>query len=181
MAVIEQLTSTVVYQNKWLTVKEDTVVRPSGAEGIFGVVEKPDFAVIVPIVDGSLVLVEQYRYPLGRYSLELPQGACEAKPNMSPEALARQELQEETGYVATQMLHIGKQALAVGFCDQWYNIYVARDLEQQQQNLDPEEEGLRVRHLPISDVDAHIASGKIIDATSTTAYCLAKFKGLLTA
>lgn len=179
MTDIKQLSSEVVYQNKWLTVREDKIARPSGAQGIYGVVEKPDFAIIIPVIDDQLVLVEQYRYPLDCYSLELPQGACESQPNIYPEQLARQELQEETGYIAEHIQHIGKQALAVGFCDQWYNIYLATGLQQKERSLDPEEEGLQVRHVAISEFETLLASGKIIDATTTNAYCLAKFKGLI--
>ncbi len=55
-----------VYRNAWMTVGEDTVRRGDGSEGIYGVVDKPDFALIIPQDAGDLWLVEQYRYPVGR-------------------------------------------------------------------------------------------------------------------
>jgi ADP-ribose pyrophosphatase len=66
MSEIKTLESKVVYENKWMRVKEDRIRRASGAEGIFGVVEKPDFVVIIPISNGCVHLVEQYRYRYGR-------------------------------------------------------------------------------------------------------------------
>ena len=64
MAEIETLSTRVVYKNKWMTVREDRIRRLSGAEGIYGVVDKPDFVVILPVQDGLIHLVEQYRYPV---------------------------------------------------------------------------------------------------------------------
>jgi len=58
---IRTIGSRVVYRNRWMTVREDTIEHPNGAPGIYSVVEKPDFALIIPIEDGHLYLVEQYR------------------------------------------------------------------------------------------------------------------------
>ncbi len=177
MPEIKQLASNIVYQNKWMRVREDKIERPSGAKGIYSVVEKPDFAIIIPVIDNQLVLVEQFRYPIQKRSLEFPQGACESQPNIKPEDLARLELKEETGFTAKQITHIGKQALAIGFSDQFYNIFFATDLQHGETELDPEEEGLTTHHVSFDEFEAMIENGDILDATTTTAYCLAKFKG----
>jgi ADP-ribose pyrophosphatase len=72
-ADIETVGTTVVYENRWMRVREDTIRRRDGSSGIYSVVEKPDFVVIAPVEDnGRLHLVEQFRYPVrGRY-WELP-------------------------------------------------------------------------------------------------------------
>ena len=90
--------SKVVYRNRWMTVREDETLRFDGRRGIFGVVAKPDFALIVPYSNnGGFYLVEQYRYPVrGRY-WEFPQGSWDGQPDADPVALAAGELQEETG------------------------------------------------------------------------------------
>ena len=72
---IEQTETKIVYRNKWMTVREDKVVRADGSTGIFGVVEKPDFAVIAALGPSGLYLVEQYRYPVEGRFWELPQGS----------------------------------------------------------------------------------------------------------
>lgn len=63
MAEIKQLDSKIVYQNKWMSVREDRILRPSGAEGIYGVVYKPDFVAILPIDNGVIHLVHQFLIP----------------------------------------------------------------------------------------------------------------------
>ena len=87
---IETTSARLVYENRWMRVREDTIRRPDGSSGIYGVVEKPDFVVIVPVDDdGRLHLVEQYRYPVkGRY-WELPQGSWEQASGAEPLEMAR--------------------------------------------------------------------------------------------
>ena len=57
--------TSVVYENRWMRVREDTIRRRDGSDGLYGVVEKPDFVVIVPLNGDRLHLVEQFRYPVG--------------------------------------------------------------------------------------------------------------------
>jgi ADP-ribose pyrophosphatase len=76
---IETISSREVYRNRWMTVREDAIRRQDGSSGIYGVVHKPDFSLIIPYENGAFHLVEQYRYPVkGRY-LEFPQGTWEDK------------------------------------------------------------------------------------------------------
>jgi len=97
---IETIDTRVAYENKWMTVREDKVRRASGAEGIYGVVDKPDFVAIIPIHQSHIHLVEQYRYPVeGRY-WEIPQGSWEENPKADKSIVAAGELKEETGLVA---------------------------------------------------------------------------------
>ncbi len=72
---IEQIDTRVVYKNRWMTVREERVRRPDGSDGLFGIVDKPDYSLIVPFDGQKFHLVEQYRYPVaGRY-WEFPQGS----------------------------------------------------------------------------------------------------------
>lgn len=179
MADIETLDSKVVYQNKWLTVREDKIRRRSGNEGIYGVVEKPDFAIILPIENDVVYMVEQYRYTIGERQLEFPQGAWEANPDADPAELAVGELKEETGLSATQMIYVGFQYLAYGFCNQGYHIYVAKGLSQGEQKLDVEEEDLRIVPLALNELRERILTGEIKDASTCNAFGLATLKGLI--
>ena len=72
---IETVGTTVVYKNRWMTLREDAIVRSDGSTGRYSVVEKPDFAVIAAVADGEIYLVEQYRYALQQRCWELPQGS----------------------------------------------------------------------------------------------------------
>ncbi|MFQ3235384.1 MAG: ADP-ribose pyrophosphatase [Paraglaciecola sp.] len=176
---IQTLASKVIYENKWMRLREDKIRRSSGSEGIYGVVEKPDFVVILPIDDGYVHLVEQYRYPIKKRCWELPQGAWEQNPKADHALLAAGELREETGLVANKMQYLGEQYLAYGFCDQKYHIYFATDLTFAGIDLDTEEEGLITKKVSLNCFENMILSGEIKDASSVNAYGLAKLKGML--
>jgi ADP-ribose pyrophosphatase len=175
---IEITGSTVVYQNRWMTVREDTIVRANGSRGIYGVVEKPDFAVIAAIDGNQLYLVEQYRYPVkGRY-WELPQGAWE-KQDVDPLVLAIAELREETGLVAGSMIHAGHLFPAYGYATQGFNVYLATQLEQLDSQLDAEEAGLVAKPFDVAFVEKMMRDGVIKDAATVAALGLLRLKGLL--
>ncbi len=164
--------STVVYSNRWMTVREEQTLRHDGAEGVFGLVQKPDYALVVPYADGGFHLVEQYRYAVkGRY-WEFPQGSWEEKPDADPLALARGELAEETGLTAGAMTPLGHLFEAYGYCDQGVHIILATDLTPGETDLDEEEAGLVSRWFSEAEVWQLIAEGRFKDAPSVAALCL---------
>ncbi|RDV24577.1 NUDIX hydrolase [Alteromonas aestuariivivens] len=171
--------SKVVYQNRWLTLREDGIERDSGATGIYTVVDKPDFVVVIPLDGETVYLVEQFRYPVGERQMEFPQGAWEDNPDADPLELAKGELQEETGFLASEWHYVGFQYLAYGFCKQGYHIYVAKGLTMTQTSLEPEEEGLVTKSMPLADFENLILSGDIKDATTCNAFGLARLKKLI--
>ncbi|PSW12255.1 ADP-ribose pyrophosphatase [Photobacterium rosenbergii] len=179
MKEITTLDSKVVYQNKWMTVREDKIKRQSGNSGIYSVVEKADFVIVLPIEDEHIYLVEQYRYPLEKRCLELPQGSWEEEPNADPAELDAGELREETGLVAKQLTYVGFQHLATGYSSQGYHIFLATGLEHTETDLDDEEEGLISQKVSLKEFEAMIIDGTITDASSVNAYGLAKLKQLI--
>lgn len=179
-AEIRTLGSETVYRNRWMIVREDGILRRDGSEGIYGVVEKPDFVVILPIeTDGSIHLVEQYRYPVGARFWELPQGAREDDPSADPIEVARGELREETGLIAGQIEYVGHLFQAYGYATQGYHIFLARGLTHGGMQLDHEEQGLITQKFQARAVVEMIASGKIKDATTIAALGLLQLKGLM--
>lgn len=175
---VKTLSSKIVYANRWMTVREDAIERADGSPGIYGVVEKPDFAVVAAIQDGKVHLVEQYRYPLGRRFLELPQGSWPSGGGTA-EALARLELREETGIVADEMVHVGNVHAGSGFMDQRYDVFLARGLVFGEPQLEAEEQGLVTRAMAVDDVIAMICAGEITDAPTLVTFGLLRLKGLL--
>lgn len=161
-----------------MSVREDKIIRPDGSRGIYGVVEKPDFAVIAAIDAGRIFLVEQYRYPVAERFWELPQGSWE-KGSLDPLSLAKAELREETGLVASSMVHAGHLFLAYGFSNQGYDVFLASDLQQFTPILEPEEQGLITQSFSLSEFESMIGNGTIKDATTIAAYSLLNIKGLL--
>ncbi len=176
---IKTLDSKIVYKNNWMSVREDKIERESGKQGIYGVVDKPDCAVIIAVDGQNIQLVQQYRYSVGDRFWELPQGAWESNPDAYHLDLAKGELLEETGLDAQSMTYVGKQLIAYGFLNQTCHIYLATGLTQKQQRLDNEEEDLITQSFPITEFETMIITGKIQDIVTTGAWGLAKLKGLV--
>lgn len=175
---IRATASRLVYKNRWMQLREDDIVRASGATGVYGVVEKPDFALVVPYQDGHLHLVQQFRYPVGGRYWEFPQGTSHTQGIRALE-LAGCELREETGLVATSLVQVGRMFPSYGFVTQAFDIFLATGLSDQGASLEPEEEGLVTRRFPIAAVEAMILDGTIRDAPSVAAFGLLRLKGLL--
>ena len=172
---IRTLSSREVYRNPWLRVREDQIERSNGAKGIYGVVEKDDCAVILPIEGETIYLVEQFRYPIGRRTLELPQGGWET-PDVDPEELARGELREETGLLAASMKHLGTMWVAYGFANQKQHAFLATGLTQAEADPDPEEQDLVVRKITIAEFEQMLLDGRIQDACTLAAWGLYKLR-----
>jgi len=175
---IQTLDSTVVYENKWMTVREDKIRRADGSDGIYGVVDKPDFAVIAAVSANQIYLVEQFRYPVRARLWELPQGSWNNK-DINPMELARAELREETGLIADSIVHVGRMHVAYGHSSQAFNLFLATGLVQGPTDLDPEEIGLVSRAFPIPTVQDMICQGVITDATSVASLGLLRLRGLV--
>ena len=173
------INSKEIYKNKWMRLREDIIERANGAKGIYTVVEKNDFAVIIAIENSMLQLVTQYRHPIQERSLELPMGAWPEKPNANPLDLALGELQEETGYKANHIEKIGFQYVDNGASTVGAHIFYATDLEFVGKNLDEEEADLESCELSVKAFESKIVSGEITDATTIAAYALAKLKGFV--
>ena len=120
--------------------------------------------------DGSVALVRQWRYPLGRYSLEIAAGRIE--PGHTPEETAGRELEEEIGYRAGELRKIGEFNVAPGYCEERLFVYLATGLEPCAQDLDDDEEIEAVR-MPFADALARVRSGEIDDAKSIITLLLA--------
>jgi 8-oxo-dGTP pyrophosphatase MutT (NUDIX family) len=174
---IETLSSREVYRNRWMTVREDAIRRQDGSSGIYGVVSKPDFALIIPYENGAFYLVEQYRYPVqGRY-LEFPQGSWETREDVLPETVAAGELQEETGLMAGRMTHLGHVFSAYGYSTQGMHVFLAEQLTQGVQRLSPEEQGdLVCTRVTVEQFEAFVLEGRIKDASTLAAYSLLRMR-----
>jgi 8-oxo-dGTP pyrophosphatase MutT (NUDIX family) len=166
---IRQLSTRIVYRNHWMTVREDQVERANGERGIFGVVEKHDSAVILPVDGDHIYLVEQFRYPIGRLSLELPQGSLEAA-GPEPETIARQELQQETGILAARLELLGAFNIAVGYSNQRDYVFLATGLTLGPRKPDREEHDLVLHRLRLDDVIDKIRNNVIDDAQTLAAW-----------
>ena len=159
-----QIVSTrTAYENPWLRVEHNEVVRPDGAPGVYGVARFANVAIgILPLFgDGTVPLVGQHRFPLGAYSWELPEGG--GPHDEPPEKAARRELAEETGVTAEHLLEIGQADLSNSVTDERAVMYLAWGLTEGKAAPEPDEV-LAHRRVPFADLLAEVLDGRIRDA-----------------
>lgn len=167
---IVTLSSREVYRNPWMRLREDEILRSNGQKGIYGVVEKADAAIILPIDRGRVWLVEQFRYTIQERAIELPQGGWEMEID-SPEDLARGELQEELGLHAAEMTWLGTHWIAYGFNRQKQHVFLATGLTEVEKQPDPEEHDLIVRCVTVEEFESMMLDGTIRDQCTMAAWC----------
>jgi len=174
---ITTLASREVYANPWLSVREDQILRSNGRPGIYGVVDKHDCAIILPIdIDaddgkGRVWLVEQFRYTVQECCIELPQGGWEMG-DVDPEELARGELKEEMGLHAANMTYLGTLWISYGFANQKQHVFLATGLSATEKDPDPEEHDLTIRHATVAEFEQMMLDGAIRDNCTLSAWAL---------
>jgi 8-oxo-dGTP pyrophosphatase MutT (NUDIX family) len=168
---ITTLASREVYRNRWMRLREDEILRSNGEKGIYGVVDKDDAAIILPIDRGRVWLVEQFRYTIQERALELPQGGWEMEVD-NPEELARGELKEELGLDAARMTHLGTLWIAYGFTRQKQHVFLATGLKATAKDPDPEEHDLVARSFPVAEFEQMMLDGVIRDSCTLSAWGL---------
>ena len=92
MPFIERVASREIYRNPWLVLREDDIRRPDGSRGIYSVVERMTYALVMAYDGDRFRLVEQFRYPLGARRWEFPQGTAPNLADAEPAELAKREL-----------------------------------------------------------------------------------------
>ena len=156
-----------IYDNPWISVREDQVITPTGTNGIYGVVHLKNYALGIIALDKDLniYLVGQYRYPLDSYSWELPEGGGDL--NTPPLESAKRELKEETGIEAEEWELICKFHTSNSITDEVGFLYLAQDLTQGKTCFD-ETEDIIVKKIPLKQALEMITKGEITDIISIT-------------
>lgn len=172
MAPIECLRSREVYRNDWMSLREDDIRRPDGSDGIYSVVDKPAYALIIPLDGEWLQLVEQYRYPLGRRRWEFPQGTAPGLADAEPAELAARELREETGLTAGSLTRLGALDVAPGLASQQGTVFLATELSNGEPSREHEEQDMRTGWFHRDEFVELVTGGALTDAQSLAAYTL---------
>jgi ADP-ribose pyrophosphatase len=129
------VSSETLLEGGFLHVKRDTVRLPDGSQATREYVLHPGAVVVVPLLDdGQVVLERQFRYPIGQVMIELPAGKLEVGED--PLLCGLRELQEETGYTATQWAYAGQMHMAIAYSTEVIHIYFARGLSCGARQLD---------------------------------------------
>lgn len=176
---VTTLSSRIAYVNRWLRLREDRIRRRDGSEGIYGVVERPDFVIVAPVEGDEITLVEQYRYPVRSRQWELPMGTSELDPNATPKEMAATELREETGLVASRLRYAGEILQGPGYCSQRGHLFLASGLSQGPAEREISEQDLICRRFKIEAVMSLIQDGVIRDAVTIASLGILRLKALL--
>ena len=169
---MRRTSSREVYRNNWIRVREDTVELADGSTGLYGVVEKADFALVLPREDGGFWLVEQYRYPVSRRAWEFPQGTWRHGEGGTAAELAATELREETGFAASGWRHLGRLYAAYGYSNQAFDVFLATGLSPGCPEREHSEQDMVHQWFPEATVRAMITDSRLVDAHSVAALSL---------
>lgn len=172
-APVRQLSTRVAYETPWIRVREDEVLWPGGSRGVYSVVERADYALVLPRERDGFWLVEQFRYPIGRRAWEFPAGGWpHGAAGGDAHALATAELREETGLRAGRLLHLGRLNEAYGFVSQAVDVFLAEDLEHGEHEREATELDMVQQWFADSEVSAMVRSGAIVETAAVAALAL---------
>jgi 8-oxo-dGTP pyrophosphatase MutT (NUDIX family) len=164
----QTLATRIVYVNQWLRLREDTVIRPDGHEGIYSVVEmRPSVGILALNEADEVALVTQWRYTLGRMSVEIPTGGSETS-DPDPKAAAARELREETGLSARHWRELGFVDNSNGSTNDTAHMFLATGLQTGVATPDPEEQ-VTLSWMPFGQAVAEVLAGSITEAVSVAA------------
>ncbi len=166
----QTLSSRTIWRSPWYALREDRVRFPDGSEGQYTVVEKAASVYVVPVThDGQLVLIRNYRYPLGRWLWEVPAGGV--LPGAAFDEMAHRELLEEAGGQAESLEKVAEFYTMPGIGTESAHVFLARGVTLGKPQ--PEAGEAMERHLlPVEDVLRMAASGEIEDGLSALAILL---------
>lgn len=156
-----------IYQGHIISLQVDTVKLPNGNEATREIVRHPGGVCVLAIRDGKMLVVEQYRKPLGKSQVEIPAGKLD-KGAEDPLAAAKRELEEETGYRSDHLQYMCSYYTSPGFADEIMHMYFTDQLEKSEMNLD-DDEFLVCEAITLEQAHAYIREGRISDAKTMMA------------
>ncbi|MDB5161786.1 MAG: putative hydrolase [Candidatus Saccharibacteria bacterium] len=161
------LSTKVVYENPWIKVHEDAVIRPDGNEGIYGFIESRDSVIVIVLNEHDEVyVIRNFSYPVSAWSWEFPGGGGD---NQEPEVASKRELAEETGIIAEKWTFLGKKRVSNGLLSERMAIYVAQDLTfGERQRADDSEIITGGKFISIREALQMTLSGDIDDGQTIT-------------
>ncbi len=158
--------SKVVYKNPWMSIREDTVVTPTGKNGIYGLLESSDSVMIAVLNEkDELFMIRTFSYPVASWNWELPGGQSDGEATATA---SKRELEEETGILANVWDKLGETRVCNGFMTERMATYAARDLSFSGEKEISDEQIDGSRFFSMNEVDAMIERGEINDGQSIT-------------
>lgn len=163
--------SRVLFDSPWYRVRQDQLTLPTGEDITYTLVDHPGYAMVVPLLEDGRVLMERiYRHTLQGTALECPSGGLDGEP---PEVAARRELEEETGYRARSLRHLGVFHGSSGISNEHYHLFLATGLTADGCMAREVTEQMEVVELPLEDLRAAALAGELQDGPSALGILLA--------
>ncbi len=177
--------SKIRFENKVFALREDKIELPSGKRKRFAYMERTDAVIIVPITStGEMVLIEQYRYTIDEWCLEVPAGGTHDKPNESLAEVARDELREETGGVCETLMYVDYLYSASSLTDEKCHVFLAEGVELSEEPEKEATEKIEVKLVSLKKALALVHAGQMKDGQCALAIMLCepllRKKGYLT-
>lgn len=163
----QTISSKPIYKGKVISLQVDTVTLPNGGTSTREIVRHPGGVSVLALLDGKMLVVEQYRKPLGKSQIEIPAGKLD-KDGEDPLAAAKRELEEETGYRSDHLTYICSYYTSPGFADEIMHMYFTDQLEKSEMKLD-EDEFLVCEAITLEEAQRYIREGRISDAKTIMA------------
>jgi len=162
MSIFKKLKQTEIYKGVRVHLVKERLLTPEGKEVDWELVLHPGAAAVIPIDDeGKILMVRQYRNACDTLTLEIPAGTLDS-PDEDPADCAYRELEEETGYKSADIDYLFNFYSSIGITNEVIHIYVAKNLQASQQNLD-EDEFVEVERYTLEELIEMIFTGEIID------------------
>ena len=167
---LKKLSEEILHQNPWWTYKHDTYEKPNGQTGDYFYGETNGMVMIIPVLsDGRIVLTLQHRYLVDKQSIEFPGGGI--RSGTLPLEAAKQELYEETGCLARELVKMGTCETANGIMKETCHIFLAHVSEQREQQPDDTEE-IELLYRQPEEIDKMVCSNEIWDGETMAAWSL---------
>jgi 8-oxo-dGTP pyrophosphatase MutT (NUDIX family) len=167
------LSSKTVYQNPWIKVQEDSVIKPDGDTGIYGYIESKDSVIIIALNDNNEVyMIRTFSYPVASWSWEVPGGGGEGEDS---EIASKRELAEETGIIANTWTSLGSARVCNGLMTEKMTVFLAQDLTFGDR-IESDDKYLisHGKFVTFEDIDRMIEQGEIDDGQTMTGLFLAQ-------
>jgi 8-oxo-dGTP pyrophosphatase MutT (NUDIX family) len=168
------LSSRTTYKNAWLAVREDSVITPTGSQGVYGVIESNDSVAVAALNDKNELYIHRiFRYPLQNWQWEVPGGGGDKEHAIQA---SKRELEEETGLKAEQWDILGVTGVCNGFMTEKMTTCLARGLSVVGDKEVSDEQTADGGFYSLEKIGAMIDSGEIQDGqTMTVLYLLQRW------